>query len=64
MTLMMLINELQSIAVKQNAEEIEVYEGDWDDGVYDGNKIEGIRLVKEIDCEKNEKKMKLFLTHS
>jgi len=60
MNIRKLIDALQDIA-DSNAEEIGVAVAGWDDNFYEGKKVEGIRLVKENDFEKNEIKAILFI---
>ncbi len=57
------ISELQAIADHNDASEIEVAVEGWDDNFYDSDKIEGIRLIQDIDFDKKESGSVLFIIH-
>lgn len=61
MTLKRLIEGLQEINDKIDAPEIEVVVSGWDDNFYDGNKIEGLRLTRNVDYEQCKAETVLFV---
>jgi hypothetical protein len=68
MTLARLIEELTSIVEHTMTTDIvptdvEVAVQGWDDNAYDGDKVEGIRLVSDHDCEANKFNATLFIIH-
>lgn len=61
MKLNKLIEELQGIAYNNDSNEIEVAVESWDDNFYDGDKVEGIRLVNNRDYDQGKNETVLFI---
>lgn len=56
-----LLEEIQGIADCNEADKIEVAVEGWDDNFYDGDKIEGIRLVNNRDYDQGKIETVLFI---
>ena len=56
-----LLEEIQGIADHNEADKIEVAVESWDDNFYDGDKIEGIRLVNNRDYDQGKIETVLFI---
>lgn len=63
MTLARLIEELTFIADHTETTDVEVAVQGWEDNAYDGDKVEGIRLVNDRDYEGNKFNVTLFIVH-
>lgn len=61
MKLNKLLEEIQGIADCNEADKIEVAVEGWDDNFYDGDKIEGIRLVNNRDYDQGKIETVLFI---
>ena len=61
MKLNQLLEELQGIADCNESDKIEVAVEGWDDNFYDGDKVEGIRVVNNRDYEQNKIETVLFI---
>ena len=61
MKLNKLLEEIQGIADHNDASEIEIVVEGWDDNFYDGDKVEGIRLVNNRDYEQGKIETVLFI---
>ena len=64
MKLNKLLEEIQGIADQNEADKIEVAVEGWDDNFYDGDKVEGIRLVNNRDYEQGKIETVLFIITS
>jgi hypothetical protein len=56
-----LLEEIKGIADCNEADKIEVAVEGWDDNFYDGDKIEGIRLVNNRDYDQGKIETVLFI---
>ena len=61
MKLNKMLEEIQGIADHNDASEIEIVVEGWDDNFYDGDKVEGIRLVNNRDYEQGKIETVLFI---